>query len=112
MKRWIRKSVLDARIGRDTPVPTEVISNEEYAPPPQTRAQREVERRLEQKQQLQAARSGSRTASGRLAPASPFAGYASNPAPSEAQQTPARCEARSPELRRRTWAARTRMIWL
>jgi hypothetical protein len=30
MKRWIRKSNMDARIGRDTPVPTEVISNEEY----------------------------------------------------------------------------------
>ncbi len=29
MKRWIRKSDLDRRIGRDTPVPTEVISNEE-----------------------------------------------------------------------------------
>ena len=48
MKRWIRKSELDARIGRDTPVPTEVVSNEEYAPPPQTRAQREVERRLDE----------------------------------------------------------------
>jgi len=48
MKRWIRKSELDARIGRDTPVPTQVISNEEYAPPPQTRAQREVERRLDE----------------------------------------------------------------
>jgi uncharacterized protein len=48
MSRWIRKSELDARIGRDTPVPTEVISNEEYAPPPQTRAQREVEIRLEE----------------------------------------------------------------
>ena len=48
MSRWIRKSELDAKIGRDTPVPTEVISNEEYAPPPQTRAQREVERRLDE----------------------------------------------------------------
>jgi hypothetical protein len=27
MGRWIRKSDLDARIGRDTPAPTEVISN-------------------------------------------------------------------------------------
>ena len=48
MKRWIRKSDLDARIGRDTPVPTQVISNEEYAPPPQSSAQREVELRLEE----------------------------------------------------------------
>jgi predicted TIM-barrel fold metal-dependent hydrolase len=48
MSRWIRKSELDARIGRETPVPTQVISNEEYAPPPQTRAQREVERRLDE----------------------------------------------------------------
>jgi uncharacterized protein len=48
MSRWIRKSELDARIGRDTPVPTEVVSNEEYAPPPQTFAQREVEMRLEE----------------------------------------------------------------
>lgn len=27
MSRWIRKSELDARIGRDTPVPTEVTRN-------------------------------------------------------------------------------------
>ena len=48
MSCWIRKSELDARIGRDTPVPTEVISNEEYAPPLQTPKQREVERHLEE----------------------------------------------------------------
>ncbi|HEY7819434.1 MAG TPA: twin-arginine translocation signal domain-containing protein, partial [Vicinamibacteria bacterium] len=58
MKSWIRKSDLDVRIGRDTPVPTQVISNEEYAPPAQTRAQREVERRLEDKASRLARRLG------------------------------------------------------
>jgi hypothetical protein len=33
------------RIGRDTPAPTQIISNEEYEPLPQTEAQREVQHR-------------------------------------------------------------------
>jgi predicted TIM-barrel fold metal-dependent hydrolase len=58
MTRWIRKSELDARIGRDTPVPTQVISNEEYRPPERTREQREVELRLEAKASVLARRLG------------------------------------------------------
>ncbi len=43
---WIRKSELDDFRSCHLPVPTQVISNEEYAPPPQTRDQRAVEQTL------------------------------------------------------------------
>src|SRR5260370_1711124 len=40
---WIRKSELDAWLGRFLPVPTQAVSNEEYNPMPQTPEQRRVE---------------------------------------------------------------------
>jgi predicted TIM-barrel fold metal-dependent hydrolase len=45
-RRWIRKHDLDARRGLFLPVPTQVVSNEEFHPPGQSPAQREVEARL------------------------------------------------------------------
>ncbi len=44
--RWIRKYELDARRELFLPVPTQVVSNEEFHPPAQTAAQRQVEARL------------------------------------------------------------------
>src|SRR5437867_8498847 len=43
---WVQKCDLDAWLGRYLPVPTEVVSNEEFYPLPQTRRQRAVEQRL------------------------------------------------------------------
>lgn len=43
---WIRKSELDAWLDRYLPVPTQVISNEEYTPIPQTPEQRRLEREI------------------------------------------------------------------
>src|SRR5229473_2218420 len=43
---WIRKSDLDAWLDRHLPVPTQVISNEEYQPIPQTLQQRLLEREI------------------------------------------------------------------
>jgi len=43
---WIRKSDLDAWLDRHLPVPTQVISNEEYVPIPQTGRQRLLEQEI------------------------------------------------------------------
>jgi predicted TIM-barrel fold metal-dependent hydrolase len=43
---WIRKSDLDAWLNRYLPVPTQVISNQEYLPIPQTQQQRRLEREI------------------------------------------------------------------
>src|SRR5437867_2901859 len=43
---WIRKSDLDAWLDRHLPVPTQVISNEEYVPIPQTAQQRLLEQEI------------------------------------------------------------------
>lgn len=43
---WIRKSDLDAWLDRYLPIPTQVISNEEYQPIPQTRRQRRLEQEI------------------------------------------------------------------
>jgi hypothetical protein len=43
---WIRKSDLDAWLDRHLPVPTQVISNEEYRPIPQTPQQRQLEQEI------------------------------------------------------------------
>jgi hypothetical protein len=40
---WIRKCDEDDFLDRHLPVPTRIVSNEEYDPPPQTREQRRVE---------------------------------------------------------------------
>jgi len=44
--RWVRKSDLDAWLDRHLPVPTQVISNEEYLPIPQTSRQRLLEQEI------------------------------------------------------------------
>ena len=40
---WIRKGQRDRLKGVDSPVPTQLVSNEEYIPRPQTQKQKEVE---------------------------------------------------------------------
>jgi predicted TIM-barrel fold metal-dependent hydrolase len=43
---WIRQCELDARCEQLSPIPTRIVSNEEFVPPPQSAAQKEVEFRL------------------------------------------------------------------
>jgi len=43
---WIRKSDKDRATGRATPVPTQIVGNEEFDPMPQTADQRRVEQRI------------------------------------------------------------------
>lgn len=43
---WVRKHELDDYLDRHLPIPTQVVSNEEFIPPPQTRRQRAVENEL------------------------------------------------------------------
>ena len=43
---WIRKSDRDRETGRATPVPTQIVGNEEFHPLPQTPDQRRVEQRI------------------------------------------------------------------
>jgi uncharacterized protein len=40
---WIRKAIRDIKKGVDSPVPTQVVSNEEFEPRPQTKEQKHVE---------------------------------------------------------------------
>jgi hypothetical protein len=40
---WIRKVVRDRKKGVDSPMPTQLVSNEEYLPRPQTPQQKQVE---------------------------------------------------------------------
>lgn len=40
---WIRKGDRDRALGVDSPIPTQVVSNEEFIPRPQTRIQKQVE---------------------------------------------------------------------
>lgn len=40
---WVRKGDRDRAVGVDSPVPTQVVSNEEFLPRPQTQKQRQVE---------------------------------------------------------------------
>jgi len=42
---WIRRCDIDAMLEAPLPIPTQIASNEEFVPPPQSRAQREVEAR-------------------------------------------------------------------
>ncbi len=55
---WVRKSELDAWLDRYLPVPTQVISNEEYQPIPQTAEQRRLEREIIAGAERQARRLG------------------------------------------------------
>src|SRR5256885_13472404 len=43
---WVHKCDLDDYLGRHLPIPTQVVSNEEYYPLPQTEKQRAVELHL------------------------------------------------------------------
>lgn len=43
---WIRKSDKDRQTGRATPVPTQIVGNEEFDPMPQTADQKRVEQRI------------------------------------------------------------------
>ena len=43
---WMRKSDKDRQTGRGTPVPTQIVGNEEFDPMPQTADQKRVERRI------------------------------------------------------------------
>lgn len=43
---WIRKGERDRMMGVDSPIPTQVVSNEEFIPRPQTEKQRQVERMI------------------------------------------------------------------
>jgi uncharacterized protein len=40
---WIRKALRDLKKGVDSPIPTQVVSNEEFTPRPQTEEQKQVE---------------------------------------------------------------------
>ncbi|MGZ4826973.1 MAG: hypothetical protein ACXVY9_06360, partial [Terriglobales bacterium] len=55
---WVRKSELDAWLERCLPVPTQVISNEEYTPIPQTPEQKRLEREIIAGAERQARRLG------------------------------------------------------
>jgi uncharacterized protein len=43
---WIRKSDLDAWLGRYLPIPTQAVSNEEFFPIPQTPEQKRLEHEI------------------------------------------------------------------
>src|SRR5713226_2451581 len=55
---WVRKSDLDAWLDRYLPVPTQVISNEEYLPIPQTPQQHRLEQEIIARAECQAHRLG------------------------------------------------------
>jgi len=57
-RRFARKFALDAEAGLHLPIPTRIVSNEEFVPPPQTRAQVAVEHRLTELADREAARLG------------------------------------------------------
>lgn len=43
---WVRKNEDDRATGRDTPLPTQLVSNEEFSPIPQTEEQLRIEKRI------------------------------------------------------------------
>ena len=57
-RRWVRKWSRDVETERFSPVPTQVISNEEYVPLPQTREQQLVAALLEETARTSAHRLG------------------------------------------------------
>lgn len=56
--KWFRKCDLDDYLGRNLPIPTQVVSNEEFIPLPQTGAQKKVEAILLEKAAHHAQRLG------------------------------------------------------
>ncbi len=45
---WIKKTAKDQQTGEGTPIPTQIVSNEEYPPLPQTTDQKRVETRIKE----------------------------------------------------------------
>ena len=43
---WIKKTAKDNAAGEGTPIPTQIVSNEEFPPLPQTPDQKKVEERV------------------------------------------------------------------
>src|SRR5262245_3047557 len=43
---WIRRCEIDSRLESPLPIPTQIVSNEEFIPPPQSAQQLEVEARV------------------------------------------------------------------
>jgi uncharacterized protein len=55
---WVRKCDLDAQADAPSPIPTQIVSNEEFIPPPQTPQQKEFEARLNEISDRSAQRQG------------------------------------------------------
>lgn len=55
---WIRKWVRDRKKGIDSPMPTQVVSNEEFTPRPQSRQQKQVEQLIQSMSEERAKRLG------------------------------------------------------
>ncbi len=55
---WIRRCLVDAELEAPLPIPTQIVSNEEFVPPPQSEKQREVEIRALEIADRQAKRQG------------------------------------------------------
>ncbi len=57
-RQWIRKWRLDAQADGFSPLPTQVVSNEEYVPLPQTREQQRLAALIDQTARAHARRLG------------------------------------------------------
>src|SRR6266545_2437315 len=55
---WIRKAIRDQKKGVDSPMPTQVVSNEEFEPRPQTQKQKEVEHLIGELSEVRAKKLG------------------------------------------------------
>jgi predicted TIM-barrel fold metal-dependent hydrolase len=55
---WIRKALRDMKKGVDSPMPTQVVSNEEFYPRPQTQKQKEVEHLIGELSEVRAKKLG------------------------------------------------------
>lgn len=55
---WIRKAIRDLKKGVDSPMPTQAVSNEEFAPRPQTERQKHVEQLIGEMSEVRAKKLG------------------------------------------------------
>src|ERR1043165_3009138 len=55
---WIRKALRDLKKGVDSPMPTQVVSNEEFEPRPQTPKQKQVEHLIGELSEVRAKKLG------------------------------------------------------
>ncbi len=55
---WVRKAVRDMKKGVDSPMPTQVVSNEEFIPRPQTEPQKRVENLIGEMSEVRAKKLG------------------------------------------------------